>query len=286
MVASLPPASRSTTHHESGFISCTPASSNFSGALGSPKRARKSGPAPYFAPLSRMTSPQSVASIVSRASDREHLRRTSAAQTPRPSHAAFPRRSPSPAPSRARCAARRSSTCGAAVPRKSAPPPRARSSPCRNTHCPAMPRRTSPCCARGCARSISRNSPLRGKPARLPFTVVHSSRHPTPSALNCPPSHSMSFTSTMRFTPSRAACTAAAHADSLPPTMSRSAIEHFRVRGKKRKRTPARPRRMSSARTASERAARSSFRRGGRWPAACMTATRGNASARSPRATR
>jgi len=38
-----------------------------------------------------------------------------------------------------------------------------------------------------------------------------------------PSNHSMSFTSTMRGTPSRAACTAAAQPDSLPPTMNKSA---------------------------------------------------------------
>ena len=53
-------------------------------------------------------------------------------------------------------------------------------------------------------------------------TVVHSSTTPTPSALNWPPSQSISLTKTIRFTPKREAWTAAAQADSLPPTMSRS----------------------------------------------------------------
>lgn len=56
----------SVTHQVSGFISRRFCSVIFSGALGSAKRDLASGPALYFAPLRRMTSPQSLASIVNR----------------------------------------------------------------------------------------------------------------------------------------------------------------------------------------------------------------------------
>jgi hypothetical protein len=70
---------------------------------------------------------------------------------------------------------------------------------------------------------ISMNGPLRGKFARFPFTSVHSSTGPMPWVENWPPSHWMSLTSTMRFTPSLAACTEAAQPASSAPTMSKSA---------------------------------------------------------------